>query len=90
MFQLAETLYDAGYEYMLMHDHGPNHPDDTGTTGSDGELLIHVNQAWAFQFGYINAVIQAVKRSRGEGWEEIRTKLDPAVKESRGWAVPKL
>jgi hypothetical protein len=49
-----------------------------------------VNQAWAFQFVYINAVIQAVKRSRGEGWEEIRTKLDPAVKESWGWAVPKL
>ena len=29
--QLAETLYDAGYEYMLMPDHGPTHPDDPGT-----------------------------------------------------------
>ena len=40
--------------------------------------------------GYINAVIQAVKRSRGQSWEDVRTKLDPAVKASKGWLVPKL
>ena len=40
--------------------------------------------------GYINAVIQAVKRSRGADWEAIRTKFDPAVKEKKGWLVPKL
>ena len=39
----------------------------------------------AFQFGYVNAIIQAVKRSRGHGWDEIRTTADPLSPE-----VPKL
>ena len=39
----------------------------------------------AFQFGYVNAIIQAVKRSRGAGWDDIRTTMDPLKPE-----VPKL
>lgn len=30
-------------------------------------------QAWAFQFGYIASIIQAVKRSKGMPWDEIKT-----------------
>jgi hypothetical protein len=34
--------------------------------------------------------IQAVKRSRGVSWEEVRTRVDPAVKQKKGWTTPKL
>ena len=37
-------------------DHAPNHPDDKSPLGGSGR----VSQAWAFQFGYIIAMIQAV------------------------------
>ena len=40
---------------MLMPDHAPVHPDDSPPEGAGGR----VRQAWAFQFGYIAAVIQA-------------------------------
>ena len=64
-----KTVCDAGYSYMLMPDHAPAHPDDQSPDGSSGRI----RHGWAFQFGYIASVIQAVKRSRGLGWEEIRT-----------------
>ena len=91
--------------------------DGAGATGSDGKILGRVNQAWAYQFGYIQSVvytfiyllvlfyneqlhfdrqtantlqIQAVKRSRGASWEEIRTRVDPTVKQKKGWTTPKL
>jgi mannonate dehydratase len=57
MFRLAQTLYQAGYPYMLIPDHAPGHPDDRPPEGGSGR----VRQAWAFQFGYIIAMIQAVK-----------------------------
>ena len=38
MFELAETLYDAGYKYMLMPDHAPTHPDDKSPEGSSGRV----------------------------------------------------
>jgi len=57
MFRLAQTLHAAGYQYMLMPDHAPFHPDDPPPPGVSGR----VRQAWAFQFGYIIALVQAVQ-----------------------------
>jgi mannonate dehydratase len=56
MYKVAQVLRDAGYPYMLMPDHAPHHPDDVPPSGVSGR----VRQAWAFQFGYIIALIQAV------------------------------
>ena len=56
MYELAKVLRDVEYPYMLMPDHAPGHPDDTPPPGVSGR----VRQAWAFQFGYIIAMIQAV------------------------------
>ncbi len=56
MHKVAQTLRDVGYSYMLMPDHAPGHPDDPSPSGVSGR----VRQAWAFQFGYIIALIQAV------------------------------
>jgi mannonate dehydratase len=56
MYKVAQVLADAGYPYMLMPDHAPYHPDDVSPPGVSGR----VRQAWAFQFGYIIALIQAV------------------------------
>lgn len=57
MYEIVRTLYAAGYEYMLMPDHAPLHPDDKAPDGASRR----VSQAWAFQFGYIIALIQAVE-----------------------------
>lgn len=56
MYKVAQTLRDVDYPYMLMPDHAPSHADDTAPAGVSGR----VRQAWAFQFGYIIALIQAV------------------------------
>ena len=56
MLKLARTLRDVEYPYMLVPDHAPSHPDDIPPPGGSGR----VRQAWAFQFGYIIAMIQAV------------------------------
>ena len=56
MHKVAQTLRDVEYPYMLMPDHAPGHPDDPAPPGGSGR----VRQAWAFQFGYIIALIQAV------------------------------
>ena len=61
MFKVAQTLYETGYSYMLMPDHAPSHPDDNPAAGGSDR----VRQAWAFQFGYIIALIQAVKKTAG-------------------------
>jgi mannonate dehydratase len=58
MHEVARTLRDVDYEYMLMPDHAPSHPDDNPPAGASGR----VRQAWAFQFGYIIAMIQAVNK----------------------------
>lgn len=58
MFRVAQTLHEVGYPYMLMPDHAPYHPDDVAPEG----VSSRVNQAWAFQYGYIIAMIQAVNR----------------------------
>ena len=49
MLQVARTLRDVGYPYMVMPDHMPRHPDDP-----------HGRQAFAFGYGYIKAILQAV------------------------------
>jgi len=56
MHRVAQILRDVEYPYMLMPDHAPGHPDDPAPPGVSGR----VRQAWAFQFGYIIALIQAV------------------------------
>ena len=49
-FVKAMKVYkEVGYPYMMMPDHVPVHPDDRGG-----------NQAFAFAYGYIRALIQAV------------------------------
>ncbi|MBI4660807.1 MAG: mannonate dehydratase [Verrucomicrobia bacterium] len=47
--QAMRVYKEVGYSYMMMPDHVPMHPDDPG--GS---------QAFAFAYGYIRALIQAV------------------------------
>ena len=49
MLKLARTLNEVEYPYMLMPDHVPHHPDDSG------------GQAFAFCYGYIKSIIQALK-----------------------------
>jgi mannonate dehydratase len=49
MLQVALTLHEVGYEFMLMPDHMPGHPDDPQGM-----------QAFAFAYGYIAGLLQAV------------------------------
>ena len=49
MYHVIRTLYEVDYEYMVMADHVPRHPDDPGG-----------QQAYAFSYGYIKALIQAI------------------------------
>ena len=44
------TLVEVGYEYMVMPDHVPRHSDDPGGL-----------QAFAHSYGFIQALISAVK-----------------------------
>ena len=92
MFQLAQTLQDVGYKYMLMPDHAPSHPDQNQGAQYNSSDRANVNYGkgapFAFQFGYIIAIIQAVKMqtmmatsaggaggsSQWEGWEAVRDK----------------
>lgn len=48
-FQAMKTYKEVGYSYMMMPDHVPHHHDDPGS-----------GQAFAFCYGYIKALIQAV------------------------------
>ncbi len=50
MYCLTKVLKEVEYPYMLMPDHVPQHLDDPGG-----------RQAFAFSYGYIIALIQAVK-----------------------------
>jgi len=50
MYTLIKTLGEVGYPHMVVPDHAPQHP-------SPGSF----EQAFAFQFGYIKAMIQAVQ-----------------------------
>ncbi len=49
MVRVMTTLKQVDYGYMVMPDHMPTHPDDPGG-----------HQAFAFAYGYIKALIQAV------------------------------
>ena len=51
MFVLAQTLKEVGYPHMMVPDHAPSH-DAPG----------HMEQAFAYQFGYIKSTLQAVNR----------------------------
>jgi len=49
MADVMRTLKQVGYQYMVMPDHMPHHDDDP-----------RQDQAFAFGYGYIKALIQAV------------------------------
>jgi mannonate dehydratase len=48
-FQAMQVYKEVGYPYMMMPDHMPRHEDDPSG-----------NEAFAFAYGYIKALIQAV------------------------------
>lgn len=50
---VARALHEAGYEGMVMPDHLPRHDDDPGG-----------QQAFAFAYGYIKGVLQALGAGR--------------------------
>lgn len=50
MVRAAMVYRDVGYQYMLMPDHVPYHPDDPGGL-----------QAFAFAYGHIRGIIQALQ-----------------------------
>jgi mannonate dehydratase len=50
MIKAAMVYKEVGYPYMLMADHVPRHPDDPSRL-----------QGFAFAYGYIKAVIQALE-----------------------------
>ena len=50
-YQVVKVLREVEYPYMIMPDHMPRHPDDTGDLGG--------RQAYAFGYGYIKGLIQA-------------------------------
>ena len=50
MVNLALTLAEVDYPYMVMPDHMPLHPDDPST-----------KQGFAFGYGYIKAILQAIE-----------------------------
>jgi mannonate dehydratase len=53
MYALMKTLREVGYPHMVVPDHAPRHP----APGS-------FEQAFAYQFGYIQAMIQAVQANQ--------------------------
>jgi mannonate dehydratase len=50
MVKAAMVYREVGYPYMLMPDHVPTHQDDPGSL-----------QGFAFSYGYIRAIIQALE-----------------------------
>src|SRR5438445_3967759 len=52
MMKAMMVYKEVGYPYMMMPDHVPVHPDDGGPEPG--------KQAFAFAYGYIRALIQAV------------------------------
>ena len=50
MVEVARTLQQVGYPYMLMPDHMPHHADDP-----------RGRQAFAYGYGYIKGVLQAIQ-----------------------------
>ncbi|MCA9093982.1 MAG: mannonate dehydratase, partial [Planctomycetaceae bacterium] len=52
MWQVLQTLQEVGYDRMVMPDHVPHHPDDPKG-----------DQAFAFSYGYIKALLKALEAS---------------------------
>lgn len=50
MVEVARTLWEVDYPYMLMPDHMPRHPDDPNG-----------RQSFAYGFGYINGILQTLR-----------------------------
>ena len=51
MVEVARTLYEVDYPYMVMPDHMPRHPDDPAFG----------KQAYAYAYGYIKGILQALE-----------------------------
>ena len=61
-----------------MPDHAPSHPDDQGVgqaaaAAVGGVTTGRLKQGWAFQFGYITCIVQAVRKAKGASWMQVRT-----------------
>ncbi len=54
MLDVARTLHEVGYRYMLMPDHMPHHAADPSGL-----------QAFAFGYGYIKGLLQAIEGTEG-------------------------
>ena len=52
MVEVARTLWEVDYPYMLMPDHMPRHDDDPNR-----------RQGFAYGFGYIKGVLQALRHT---------------------------
>ena len=52
MYRIMQTLKEVGYPHMIVPDHSPGHEDPESG-----------RQGWAFQWGYIKAMIQAVSEA---------------------------
>ena len=71
----------AADQYMLDPDHAPDVPQDPDVSPKHAVAPSNpyyngsgrVKQSYAFEFGYVIALVQAVKKSRGRSWEEVRT-----------------
>ena len=50
MVEVARTLHQVDYPYMVMPDHVPQHPDDPGSW-----------QAFAHSYGYIKALLDSLE-----------------------------
>lgn len=50
MVEVARSLWEVDYPYMLMPDHVPQHPDDPNS-----------RQGFAYGFGYIKGLLQALR-----------------------------
>jgi hypothetical protein len=55
--EIGTVSRDEVFELHAHADHAPLHPDDVAPQG----VSKRVSQAWAFQFGYIIALIQATE-----------------------------
>ena len=80
---LAKTLFEAGYKYMLMPDHAPNHPDDPGV-GTPNALVLSADKAHkltelAETFGLAISKVVENSESRGRRAQGARRRRRLAV-----------
>ncbi len=60
MPEVAHTLYEVGYPFMLMPDHMPQHADDPNG-----------RQAFTYGYGYIKGLLQSLKYQIGQPVQDV-------------------